>query len=128
MSTVSSVDPESSTTISSAQSTAARQRSSVSALLYVMTTTESGPRIVDLCIQRSRVEREQPPEQKSPPRRIEREMCVDRKAHREQRERRRACTLARESIGAPPRAHRAERAGDPEQQADDAGLAQHFEH
>src|SRR6478736_2679830 len=95
ISTVASVEPESSTTISSAQSTAARQRSSVSALLNVMTTTDSGSRIGGLArTERRAIEREQPPEEQTPPGRIEREVRVQRETHREQRERRRACAAA----------------------------------
>src|ERR1700754_4947381 len=106
MSRVASVEPESSTSMSSAKRTEARQASMVSALLNVVTTTESGSRVIarlqvrQVHEQRGTPDRHQPRGEKAPPGRIEGHMRVQREEDRDQCQRRGEGPAARDDTGA----------------------------
>src|SRR5262245_25070589 len=114
ISTVASALPESSTTRSSANAMLVKQRSSVAALLNVVTTADNASRAMRILrMQRSAIQRKQPPEQQAPPSGIEREMRIERKTHRCECQRRRECACARAGVGVAPCAQREPRADDP---------------
>src|SRR6187402_1397235 len=134
MSRVASVEPESSTRMSSAKSTEATQASMVSALLNVVTTTDSGSRAIarlqvrQVREQRGAPDRDEPRGEKSPPRRIEGQVRVQRKEDDDQRQRGGKGPVARDGSGAPPRAYGQDHRRQPGEQSDDAGLGRYLQH